>query len=225
LSSERASSVKATRFELLMLKRRVALARRGHDLLVEKRDALLMHFLRYIRDIGPLRERLNKELESAYRNFMVAQIILGSSRLEEASYTTSDRFNVSEKTRNIIGVTIPLLELSAQERPEKGWWYNFPETTAAADDAIKTFQKVLEMVVELAEIETAVKRLAEAVTMTKRRVNALENVIIPRFEHNIRFIQLHLEERAREEFFRLKMIKKLHEAREEAEAASPLPRS
>ncbi len=224
MSSERVSAVKATRFELLMLKRRVKLAQRGHDLLVEKRDALLMHFLKYIRDIGPLRERLNEALEAAYKNFMVAQIILGSGKLEEVSYTTLDRFNIGEKTRNIIGVTIPVLELSAQERPERGWWYNFPETTAAVDEAVKTYERALEMIVELAEIETAVKRLAEAVTMTKRRVNALENVIIPRFENTIRFIQLHLEERAREDFFRLKRIKKIHEAAEELAVLSPLPR-
>lgn len=222
MPGERISAVKATRFELLMLKRRVKLARRGHDLLVEKRDALLIHFLKYIRAIGPLREKLNKALESAYRDFMVAQIILGSGKLEEVSYTTLDRFNVGEKTRNIIGVTIPILELSVQERPEKGWWYNFPETTAAVDEAVKTFTSVLEMIVELAEIETAVKRLAEAITMTKRRVNALENVIIPRFENTIRFIQLNLEERAREDFFRLKMIKKIHEAAEELATPSPL---
>jgi V/A-type H+-transporting ATPase subunit D len=222
LPGERISAVKTTRFELLMLKRRVKLARRGHDLLVEKRDALLIHFLKYIRAIGSLREKLNKALESAYRDFMVAQIILGSGKLEEVSYTTLDRFNVGEKTRNIIGVTIPILELSVQERPEKGWWYNFPETTAAVDEAVKTFTSVLEMIVELAEIETAVKRLAEAITMTKRRVNALENVIIPRFENTIRFIQLNLEERAREDFFRLKMIKKIHEATEELAAPSPL---
>ena len=222
MPGERISAVKTTRFELLMLKRRVKLARRGHDLLVEKRDALLIHFLKYIRAIGSLREKLNKALESAYRDFMVAQIILGSGKLEEVSYTTLDRFNVGEKTRNIIGVTIPILELSVQERPEKGWWYNFPETTAAVDEAVKTFTSVLEMIVELAEIETAVKRLAEAITMTKRRVNALENVIIPRFENTIRFIQLNLEERAREDFFRLKMIKKIHEAAEELAAPSPL---
>ncbi|MEM3736816.1 MAG: V-type ATP synthase subunit D [Candidatus Bathyarchaeia archaeon] len=221
MSSERVSTVKATRAELLTLRRRVKLAKRGHDLLVEKRDALLMHFLKYVRDVGPLRERLNKALESAYRNFMVAQIILGPRKLEEISYTAPDRFNVNERYRNIIGVTIPLLELSAERVSEKGWWYNFPETTATVDDAIKTFEKVLETIVELAEIETAVKRLAEAVTMTKRRVNALENVIIPRFENNIRFIQFHLEEMAREDFFRLKRIKMIHEAAEEA-ASPPL---
>jgi V/A-type H+-transporting ATPase subunit D len=206
------AGVHATRAELLTLKRRSKLAERGHDLLVEKRDALLMHFFDFIRDIGPLRSKLNKALEEAYRNFVKAQLISGASKVEEISHTIPDRFEVSEKTRNIIGVTIPFLELSIREKPEQGWWYNLAETSAAVDESVKSLEEVLNLTVDLAEIETGVKRLAEAITMTKRRVNALENIIIPRFENTIHFIQMHLEEREREDFFRLKRIKKIHEA-------------
>ncbi|MFH1327514.1 MAG: V-type ATP synthase subunit D, partial [Candidatus Bathyarchaeota archaeon] len=133
MSTETITDVHATRFELLMLKRRVKLAQRGHDLLVEKRDALLLHFFNFIRDIGPLRSRLNSALADAYKDFMKAELISGSSKLEEISLAVTDRFDVSEKTRNIIGVTLPILELSTKGRPDKGWWYNFPETSAATD--------------------------------------------------------------------------------------------
>lgn len=219
MSTELIPGVHATRFELLMLKRRLRLAQRGHDLLVEKRDALLLHFFNFIRDIGPLRTKLNKALEEAYLNFLRTQISLGTGKLEGVALTVPDRFEVNEKTRNIIGVTLPILEPNIKQKPESGWWYNLTETPAALDEAVLSFEKVLRMVVKLAETETAVKRLAEAITMTKRRVNALESILIPRFQNTIRFIQLSLEERAREDFFRLKRIKKLHE---EAEAESAL---
>ncbi len=223
MAGETIAGVHATRFELLMLKRRVKLAKRGHDLLVEKRDALLLHFFNFIRDIGPLRTKLNNALSEAYLNFLNAQIDMGSNKLEGISFAIPDRFNVAEKTRNIIGVSIPFLELTTRERPEHGWWYNFQDTPASLDEAVVSLQKVLAMVVELAEIETAVKRLAEAITMTKRRVNALENIIIPRFENTIQFIRLSLEEREREDFFRLKRIKKLHEEAKEEVPSLPLP--
>jgi len=198
--------VHATRFELLMLRRRLKLAQRGHDLLVEKRDALLMHFFDAIRDIAPLREKLSKALDEAYKQFITSELVMGTSKLHEISRMVPERFEVSEKTKNIIGVTIPFFELNIREKPEKGWWYSIPETSAAADDAVKSMENAL------------------VITMTKRRVNALENVIIPRFENTIHFIQMHLEERGREDFFRLKRIKKIHEARE-LEEALPLPGS
>jgi V/A-type H+-transporting ATPase subunit D len=216
--------VHATRFELLMLRRRLKLAQRGHDLLVEKRDALLMHFFDAIRDIAPLREKLSKALDKAYKQFIASELVMGSSKLHEISRMVPERFEVSEKTRNIIGVTIPFFELNVKEKPEKGWWYNMPETSAATDEAVKNMEDALKLICELAETETSVKRLAEVITMTKRRVNALENVIIPRFEKTVHFIRMHLEEREREDFFRLKRIKKIHETRE-LEEALPLPRS
>jgi V/A-type H+-transporting ATPase subunit D len=205
-----------------LLRRRVKLARRGHDLLVEKRDALLLHFFDALRDIAPLRGKMVKRLEEAFKSFLSAQLALGSGRLHGLSYGVPDRFDVVERSRNIIGVTLPFFELKVKERPQERWWYDIPETSASLDDALKAMEEALGLMVQLAEIETAVKRLAEVITMTKRRVNALENIIIPKFENTIRFIQMHLEERAREDFFRLKRIKRIHAA-EEAERAAAAP--
>lgn len=219
MGGEMIAGAHATRFELLMLKKRLKLAQRGHDLLVEKRDALLIHFFEFIRDIAPLRDKLNRSLQEAYSNFMKAQLLMGPGRLEEASDGVVDKFEVSEKTRSIIGVMIPLYELHAKPRPEKGWWYSIGQTNAALDDAVRAMEKSLEIIVELAEIESSVKRLAAAIVMTKRRVNALETIIIPRFQNTIHFIAMSLDERAREDFFRLKRIKKLHEEAEELEGA------
>ena len=213
MSTEIIPGVHATRAEMLMLRKRAQLARRGHDLLVEKRDALLLHFFEAVRNIGAIREKLIKTLDEAYKEFMKAQLVVGSSKLSEVSYSIPDRFDVTERTRNIIGVPIPFFELHVKERPEKSWWYSLYETSATVDRAVKTMEDTLRLMVELAEVETAVKRLAEVIIMTRRRVNALENIIIPRLENTVKFIQMHLEERAREDFFRLKRIKALHEAR------------
>jgi len=223
MATEVIAGAHATRFELLMLRRRVKLAHRGHDLLVEKRDALLLHFFEAIRNIGPLREKLSKALDVAFKSFMTAQLAMGSRSLQEISHNIPERYVVREKSRNIIGVTLPFFELDVKERPEKGWWYNIPETSAALDDAVKEMEKALALTAELAEAETAVKKLAEVITMTKRRVNALESIIIPRFENTIRFIQMQLEEREREDFFRLKRIKKIHEAAEKEKVETVLP--
>jgi len=161
LADEIVAGVHATRFELLMFRRRMKLAQRGHELLVEKRDALLIHFFEAIRKIGPLREKLGKALDDAFKAFITAQLVMGSKKLQEISHSVPERYVVREKSRNIIGVTIPFFELDVKERPEKGWWYNVPETSAALDDAVKEMEKALNLISELAEAETAVKKLAE----------------------------------------------------------------
>ena len=225
MSSEIIAGVHATRAELLRLRRRLKLAQRGHDLLVEKRDALLMHFFDAVRDLAPLRDKLWRRLEEAYREFTKAELLMGPAKLKEISYTVPDRFDVSEQARSIIGVLVPIFRLKVQSRPEKGWWYGMAESSAALDKAMEAMEEALKLIVELAEAETTVKRLAEAIIMTKRRVSALENIIIPRFENTIRFIQMHLEERAREDFFRLKRIKRLHEAKHAEERVPTAPTS
>ena len=225
MSSEIIAGVHATRAELLRLRRRLKLAQRGHDLLVEKRDALLMHFFDAVRDLAPLRDRLWRKLEEAYREFAKAELLMGPAKVREISYAVPDRFDVFEQARSIIGVLVPIFRLEVQSRPEKGWWYGMAESSAALDRAMEAMEEALKLIVELAEAETTVKRLAEAIIMTKRRVSALENIIIPRFENTIRFIQMHLEERAREDFFRLKRIKRIHETRRAEERIPAIPTS
>ncbi|MEM2915654.1 MAG: V-type ATP synthase subunit D [Candidatus Bathyarchaeia archaeon] len=208
MAQEIISGVHATRAEMLQLRRRAILARRGHDLLEEKKDALLLHFFEMIKNIGTLREDLLKNLEKSYKELMLAEMNLGPERLRELSYSVPDRFNIKEGSRNIIGVQIPILELQTTKYDTP--WYNIYETSATLDSAVKSMESSLEMIIELAEVESSIKRLVEVITVTKRRVNALENIIIPRLENTIKYIRMHLEERAREDFFRLKRIKTIH---------------
>lgn len=208
MAQEIISGVHATRAEMLQLRRRAILAKRGHDLLEEKKDALLLHFFEMIKNIGTLREDLLRNLDKSYKEFMTAEMSLGPNKLSELSFSIPDRFNIKEGSRNIIGVEIPILEMQTAKYDTA--WYSIPRTSASLDNAVKRMESTLELMVELAELESSIKRLVEVITVTKRRVNALENIIIPRLENTIKYIRMHLEERAREDFFRLKRIKTIH---------------
>lgn len=212
--------VHPTRMELLALKRRIALAEKGHDLLKEKRDALVMYFFDVLEDVGRLRREVSKVLKEAFDALMVAKMVMGPLKIEEAAMSAESLYDVEVSLQNIMGVKVPLLNV--KEREVKMPTYSFTDTSAALDEAAKKFKEALKLVIQLAEVETAVKKLAKEIDKTKRRVNALKYIIIPKLENTIRYISLHLEEREREDFFRLKRVKTLLERKElrEVEEAS-----
>jgi V/A-type H+-transporting ATPase subunit D len=131
---------------------------------------------------------------------------MGYSRLEELSYGVEDRFDVIAKTRSIIGVAIPNIQVEVKTL--SSYPYSIIDTSARLDEATLAMIEAVKTLVELASIEAAVTKLAEAIGSVKRRVNSLEYVIIPRMGSTIRFIRMYLEEREREDFFRLKRIKR-----------------
>src|SRR5213592_544213 len=196
-----------TRMELIALRKRRNIAQRGQDLLREKLDALMIEFLQFARDI----------LNRTYLRFAEAQMLMGSTRLEETSLTAQDRFDVDASTRNVIGVSIPDVEV--QLRPLEGYPYSMIGTSAKLDEAVALMTEAVKNVVELSAAEEAIRRLAEAIAATKRRVNSLEYIVIPRILNTIRYIEMSLQERAREDFFRLKRIKTRLEEEEEREIA------
>jgi len=200
--------LRATRMELLALKRRKTLAERGHDLLREKQDALVMEFFEFIREIAPLRNKLDKALLEAYVAFTEAQMIAGIGKLRQTALSTSfDRFDIGSKTRSVMGIPIPVFNITEIASLTPAERYDIIETTAKLDESVSKIDEVIKTMITLAETEAAVRRLAEAIATTKRRVNSLKHVIIPKFENSIRFIEMYLEEREREEFLRLKRMK------------------
>lgn len=207
------AGIRPTRMELLMLKKRRTLARRGHDLLQEKRDALVMEFFSFIHEIAPLRAKAYKALGEGYAACVDAQMMIGSRKLEEISLGVSDRYDLDVKMRNVIGVTIPLFKLVAKAELKGTIQYDLLDTSSRLDEAVEKLRMALEAVISLAEVEAAIRRLAEAIIVTKRRVNALEYRIIPVLDNTVNYIEMHLEEREREDFFRLKRIKTLHEVK------------
>jgi len=199
--------IKPTRMELLKLKRRVKLAERGHKLLKEKQDALIMEFFTIYDEALSLRRELIRKMEEAFNSLRRAQVDVGALRLKEIAIGVKPNKEIEIKTRNIMGVRE--LKRKASERG-----YAFVSTTSTVDMAAEKFEEVLELAIRLAEVEESLKRLGKEIEKTKRRVNALEYIIIPRMENTIKFIEQHLDEMERENFFRLKRVKAILEARQ-----------
>ena len=194
-----------TRMELIALRKRRGIAQRGGDLLREKLDALMIEFFQFAREIAALRAKTQDLLRKTYVKFAEAQMLMGSTRMEETSLTTQDRFEVDASTRNVIGVSIPHVQVKIN--PLQGYPYSMIGTSAKLDEAVALMTEAVKNVVELSAAEAAIQRLAVAIAATKRRVNSLEYIVIPRIQNTIRYIEMSLQERAREDFFRLKRIK------------------
>ncbi len=203
--SEVISGVHPTRMELLALRKRRDIAERGRDLLREKLDALMIEFFESVRQISALRGRSHALLSEAYHLFVEAQMVHGSTKLEQLSIGVEDHFDLEARTRNVIGVTLP--QIQCRVSPRKSAPYNLLATSAKLDEATMKMSETLKALAELSSAEAATRKLAQAIASTKRRVNSLDYVIIPRVLGSIRYIQMHLEEREREDFFRLKRIK------------------
>ena len=191
--------------ELLTLRKRRRIAERGRDLLREKLDALMIEFFQFVREIATLRTKAQQLLTEAYEDFVEAQMATGYVKLEQTSVGVQDRFTIETKTRNVIGVTIPYIQVTLE--PLVAFPYNAYDTSIKLDQATLKMADAIKAIAELSSAEAAVKKLAEAIASTKRRVNSLEYVIIPRMLTTIRYIEMHLEEAEREDFFRLKRIK------------------
>jgi V/A-type H+-transporting ATPase subunit D len=205
--------------ELLTLRKRRKIAERGRDLLREKLDALMLEFFQFVREIATLRAKAQQLLVEAYDDFIDAQMALGSMKLEQTSIGVDERFSIATKSRNVIGVTIPYIQVDV--KPLSSFPYNAYDTSIRLDEATMKMADAIKAIAELSSAEAAVRKLAEAIASTKRRVNSLEYVIIPRMLATIRYIEMHLEEAEREDFFRLKRIKG-RMAKEEA-AAPTIP--
>jgi V/A-type H+-transporting ATPase subunit D len=206
-------NVKPTRMELLNLKRRITLAKKGHKLLKDKQDALIMEFFTIYDEALQLRKELNEKMEVAFDALLRAQIEVGTLQLREAALSVNPNKELEIKQRNVMGVPVPLIEAESFKRNVDERGYAFVSTSPALDAAAEKFEEVLDLAVRLAEVEETLKRLAKEIETTKRRVNALEYIIIPRMEATVKFIKQRLDEMERENFFRLKRVKALIEAR------------
>lgn len=195
---------KTTRSELLRIKTRMRLAERGHDLLKEKRDSLVLEFFNAIAEIKEARDKMEKALDEAFSSLTQAKMIMGPARVIEFAHASKVRTDLSITTRSMMGVRVPVISVE-QQVPELP--YSLPDSSARLDTMSLKFREALKAIIHLAEIESAIKRLALEIERTKRRVSALETVVIPRLDATQRFVKLALEEREREDFIRLKIIR------------------
>lgn len=211
--------VKPTRMELLQLKKRLVLAERGHKLLKEKRDALISEFLSIAGDVKNVRKEAEDQLANAYQDLLAAQSIMGTGAVEEASLNAEQDIQVKMNARNVMGVTVPLVEIGKVERTMIRRGYGLADTSAMLDDAGKKMEIALSKIIKLAEVEETVRKLALEVEKTKRRVNALEYIVMPRLVVTVKYIRMRLDEMERESFTRLKKIKAVLDARVKEEPA------
>ncbi|MBK5190684.1 MAG: V-type ATP synthase subunit D [Methanosarcinales archaeon] len=204
--------VSPTRMELLWLRRRERLAVKGHDLLREKRDALIAEFLDVVGEVRGARKDAEDKLKEAFDYLIIAQAGLGVEEVRQLSLMTPQEISLDFSSRSIMGVSVPILELQKElTRNVTDRGYGFMDSSAAVDKCARSFEEALEKLIKLAELEEAVRNLAGEVEKTKRRVNALEYVLIPRLKATRKYIQMRLEEMERENFTRLKKIKTMLE--------------
>lgn len=199
-----AINVAPTRTNLIRIKKELRFAREGYEILDRKREALTSELVRVAHEADVLQKEVWRILESAYRALEKAQLTLGSDHVEWAALAANKTVNVRLKLRGIMGVAIPVIE--AQGEPLK-MLYSLNGTNAALDEASAAFRDVLIKIPQLSMLVTTVWRLAAELRKTQRRVNALQHIFIPQYEATVAFIVGSLEEREREEIFRLKWLK------------------
>ena len=204
--------VNPTRMELLEIRKKLLLAEKGHKLLEEKRDALVERFFSVIDTRNQLVSELDRDFKDAFTSLIQAQMILGENKVENISKLSKDIGQLSFDTDNIMGVKIPKMQTNDLIEKQTRM-YGFLETCAALDDSQVKFSALVKKLVKLADLEGGIKSLAVEIEKTKRRVNVLENTLIPRLHATRKYIEMQLEEREREDFFRRKRIKAIMEAK------------
>jgi V/A-type H+-transporting ATPase subunit D len=197
-------NIPPTRSSLLRTRESLELAREGYDILDKKREVLSTELIHVAHDAEALEAQVYKLLATAYRALALAKMTMGRERVEWAALAVNKTVEVRVRLRSVMGVVIPTIEAHG-EPPETP--YGLGDTTVALDEAATHFHEVLDEVPDLCETMTAVWRLARELQKTQRRVNALQYIFIPQYEATVAYIQSALEEREREETFRLKRLK------------------
>jgi len=200
--------VNPTRMELTRLKKRLVVARRGHKLLKDKRDELMKQFLELVSKNKELREKVEEKLMTVHKNFLIARAVMSSESLEAALMFPKQSVSLEVSTKNVMSVDVPVLEYKTSSSDDTDIYpYGFAATSAELDGAIGTLSEVLPDILELAQIEKSAQLLAEEIEKTRRRVNALEYVMIPQLTETIKYITMKLDENERGNLTRLMKVK------------------
>lgn len=211
-------NVNPTRMVLTNLKRKLVTARRGHKLLKDKRDELMKKFLEIVRENRRERETVEKLLMDAHSRFVMARALMSGEMLEEALMYPKKKVSLKSSTRNIMSVHVPVLEFTTEDAGEGDIFpYGFANTSGELDGAIQALSEALPHMLRLAELEKSAQLLADEIERTRRRVNALEYVLIPNLEDTIKYIVMKLDENERGNITRLMKVKDmmLEQARQE----------
>ena len=192
--------------ELLRLRKRLAMARRGHKLLKDKRDELMKRLMEFIEALKERREEVEREITQIHKRFLFAVASISEHSLEEALLLPRMKFSISISSRMLMNVRIPVFEPVVEGKIHS---YGFFGTSGELDESLLSLQKIVVKIVELAQREKAVALLADEIERTRRRVNALEYVLIPSLEETIKAISMKLSEIERADLNRLMRVKEV----------------
>lgn len=202
------SQIIPTRMELSRIKDKLAVARKGHKLLKDKRDELMRQFLIMVRENMELRKHVEEGIRQANINFVVAKAGMDAETLNTALMAAKQKVTLGVSTKNVMSVNIPVFDVKTKTASESDIYsYGYAFTSSDLDGAIKSLADIRGDMILLAEKEKACKLMAAEIEKTRRRVNALEHVIIPEAQKNIKYISMKLEETARDNTIRLIKVK------------------
>lgn len=202
------SQIIPTRMELSRIKDKLAVARKGHKLLKDKRDELMRQFLIMVRENMELRKHVEEGIRQANINFIVAKAGMDAETLNTALMAAKQKVTLGVSTKNVMSVNIPVFDVRTKTASETDIYsYGYAFTSSDLDGAIKSLANIRDDMILLAEKEKACKLMAAEIEKTRRRVNALEHVIIPEAQKNIKYISMKLEETARDNTIRLIKVK------------------
>ncbi len=201
-------NVNPTRMVLTSLKKRLKVAVKGHKMLKDKRDELMRQFLELARENKTLREQVEKQLADVYSNFIIASAVMSSEVLDEALMYPKQGVSIEVGNKNIMSVDVPVFEFTTTTDDTSNIYpYGFASTSGELDSAIADLSDIFPTMLKLAALEKEVQLLAAEIEKTRRRVNALEYVMIPKFQETIKYIQMKLDENERGNQTRLMKVK------------------
>ncbi len=201
-------TVSPTRMELTRLKGKLRTAQRGHKLLKDKRDELMKQFLDTVREVRALRAEVEQDLMAVHASFTVASALMSAQAIQQALMYPKQSVELTMSTQNIMSVNVPVYHFETKTKSDADIYpYGFADTSGELDDAVDALGKVFRKMLKLAQIEKAAQLMAEEIEKTRRRVNALEYVMIPNTQESIRYITMKLDENDRATTTRLMKVK------------------
>lgn len=202
-----ASQVIPTRMELTKTRRKLAMALRGHKLLKDKRDELMRQFFDLARENMRLRKSVEEGIRRANRDLVIARAGMDGPTLNEALMAPRQEMEVEAGSRNVMSVNIPVFTPKIGEKDPNAIAYGYAFTSGELDEAVWSLSSIMPEMIRLAEVEKSCQLMAEEIEKTRRRVNALEHVTIPRAQETIRTITMKLDENERSTQIRLMKVK------------------
>lgn len=202
------TQVNPTRMELTRLKKKLATARKGHKLLKDKRDELMRRFLELVRVNKELRAKVEKGIAAANTDFALAAAVMSDEAVKTALLAPKQSVSVNVSKRNVMSVEVPVFDYKTGSASESDIYsYGFAATSGDLDKAVASLSAVFPDMLKLAEVEKSCSLMAAEIEKTRRRVNALEHVMIPEYMEKIRYISMKLDENERSTQIRLLKVK------------------